>query len=88
MPRFVGHDIHLLLAVRSDLFLKLNVVGAALAARPYDDVDAALLDDDLRAFAGCQRDSIEVLLSNRQVALDRRAGVERRDILLPRFRGG
>ncbi len=83
-----GHDIHVLLAVRSDLFLKLDVVCAALAARPYDDVYAALLDDDRCAFAGRQRDSIEVLLSNRHVAPDRAVRVERRDILPPRFRGG
>ena len=64
------------------------MVGAALAARPYDDIDAALLDEHLRAFAGCQRESIEVLFANRHMTLDRRARVDRGGILLSRFRGG
>ena len=53
------------------------MVGAALAARPYDDIDAALLDDHLRAFSGGQRDAIEVLFPNRHMTLDRGAGVDR-----------
>ena len=83
----VGHDLHPLLAVASDLFLEFNVVGGALALRLHDDIDAALLDDHLRVLAGGQRDSIAVLFPKCHATLDRRAGIERGGVLRLPFRG-
>ena len=75
--RRIGHDLDLFLPDVANLVLELGDRPVVGAAQVRDDVDAVLLHDHARIFAGVQRNGVAMLFAPVQAPLDALVDVER-----------